>query len=325
VTGTASEGAVLSISGLTKHYRVGHLRGRLKPALLGLSLDVHRGEVFGYLGPNGSGKTTTLKLLIGAVRPDEGTATILGSPLESRAWRFRVGYLPENPYLYDYLTAREYLEYVARLFGLPAEVRRERTRGLLARVELEHAADRALRTFSKGMLQRVGLAQALVNDPDLVLLDEPMSGLDPLGRRLVRDLILELRERGKTVFFSTHILPDAEALCDRVALLRDGRLLEVGPLESILHIDASHMEVLAAGLKEGDLGTLGKGVQRSQAVGDRWRLEVSTDALGAVVAAVEAAGGRVLSVNAVRESLEDYFFKEMGGGAARGTGWTGEE
>ena len=317
------EAAALTITGLTKRYRVGHLRGRLKMALEGLSLEVHRGEVFGYLGPNGSGKTTTLKVLIGAVRPDEGTATILGSPLEARAWRFRTGYLPENPYLYDYLTAREYLDYVGRLFGLPAELRRERTKALLERVELVDSADRALRTFSKGMLQRVGLAQALVNDPDLVLLDEPMSGLDPLGRRLVRDVILELREKGKTVFFSTHILPDAEALCDRVALLREGRLVRVGALEEILQIDPRHLEVLVSGLSEAALAALPSGVKGRHPVGGRWRLEVETASLGAVVQAVEAAGGRILSVTPVRESLEDYFFKEMGTG--KEAAWNREE
>jgi ABC-2 type transport system ATP-binding protein len=310
----------LVISRLTKHYRVGHLRGRLKPALQQLSLEVRRGEVFGYLGPNGAGKTTTLKVLIGAVRPDEGTATILGSPLESRDWRFRTGYLPENPYLYDYLTAREYLDYVGRLFGLPSAVRRERTRDLLVRVELADAADVALRTFSKGMLQRVGLAQALINDPELVLLDEPMSGLDPLGRRLVRDLILDLRAKGKTVFFSTHILPDAEALCDRVALLRGGQLVQVGALEDILRIDPTHMEVLVAGLSEAALGALPAGVQGRHPVGSRWRLEVATASLGSVIQAVEAASGRILSVSPVRESLEDYFVKEMGAGG-KGAGW----
>jgi ABC-2 type transport system ATP-binding protein len=319
----SAEPPALTISGLSKRYRIGHLRGRLKTALQQLSLEVRRGEVFGYLGPNGSGKTTTLKVLIGAVRPDEGTATILGSPLQSRAWRFRTGYLPENPYLYDYLTAREYLDYVGRLFGLPAALRQERTKDLLARVELGDASDRALRTFSKGMLQRVGLAQALVNDPDLVLLDEPMSGLDPLGRRLVRDVILDLRAKGKTVFFSTHILPDAEALCDRVALLRDGRLIQVGALEEILPIDPQHMEVLAAGLSEAALAALPAGVKGRHPVGGRWRLEVETAALGTVVQAVEAAGGRILSVSPVRESLEDYFFKEMGPG--KGAGWNREE
>ena len=230
----AEPAPALELRGLTKSYRVGHIRQKLRPVLKGVDLTVRRAEIFGYLGPNGCGKTTTLKILMGLLRPDAGGATILGLPLADRAWRDRVGYLPENPYLYDYLTAREYLEYVGRLFGMSAADRRARATKLLARVGLAGAADVALRRFSKGMLQRVGLAQALMNDPELVILDEPMSGLDPIGRHLVRRLILELKDEGKTVFFSTHILSDAETLCDRVALLRDGSVVAVGALSEIL-------------------------------------------------------------------------------------------
>ena len=224
----------LELRGLTKSYRIGHIRQKLRPVLKGVDLAVRRAEIFGYLGPNGCGKTTTLKLLMGLLRPDAGSATILGLPLSDRAWRYRVGYLPENPYLYDYLTAREYMEYVGRLFGMNTADRRARATTLLARVGMARAADVALRRMSKGMLQRVGLAQALVNDPELVILDEPMSGLDPIGRHLVRRLILELKDEGKTVFFSTHILSDAETLCDRVALLRDGSVVAAGALSEIL-------------------------------------------------------------------------------------------
>jgi ABC-2 type transport system ATP-binding protein len=301
----------LAIQGLTKSFRVGHLRGHMRPALVDLTLEVPRGEVFGYLGPNGSGKTTTLKLLMGMVSPDGGTATVLGLPLRDRAWRQRAGYLPENPYLYDYLTAREYLDYVGRLFGMPREARRERAQELLRLVDLVRSADAPLRRYSKGMLQRVGLAQALVNDPELVFLDEPMSGLDAIGRRLARDLIVDLKRKGRTVFFSTHILSDAEALCDRVALLRGGRLLRVGRLDEILQIDVSHLEVLASGVDEPALQRIGLAEGAKHAMGERWRLEIAAGELGAAVQALEKAGGRILSVAPVRQSLEDYFFQEM--------------
>ena len=305
--------------GLSKSYRVGHIRQSLRPALVDLDLEVRRGEVLGYVGPNGSGKTTTLKLLTGLLRPDAGEVRVFGMPLESRAWRHRVGYLPEHPYLYDYLTPAEYLDYAGRLFGLSAAARREKRRELLALVGLERSADLPMRRFSKGMLQRVGLAQALVNDPELLLLDEPMSGLDPLGRRLVRNLILELRRAGKTVLFSTHILSDAETLCDRVAVLRAGRLVRVGALGEMLHAGAAQMEVLvavpAAGLRE--IG----GEIRREGLGDRARLEIEEKDLARVIAAIDSAGGRVLSVQPLRESLEEYFFREMGGDERGGNPW----
>jgi ABC-2 type transport system ATP-binding protein len=314
------EGAPLVTRGLGKSYRVGHIRQSRHPALVDLDLEVRAGEILGYVGPNGSGKTTTLKLLTGLLFPDDGEVRIYGHPLADRAWRHRVGYLPEHPYLYDYLTPTEYLDYVGRLFGLPTTRRRERIRELLALVGLEKAADVAMRRFSKGMVQRAGLAQALVNDPDLLLLDEPMSGLDPLGRRLVRNLILDQRRAGKTVLFSTHILSDAEALCDRVALLRRGRLIRVGALGELLRLDVAHMEILVVGPETG-LPTLDGEVHRDK-VGDRIRLEVDEEALGRAITEVGAAGGRVLAVQPVRQSLEDYFYREVGG---EGDGSIGEE
>src|SRR5262245_19243827 len=238
----------LDIRGLTKSYRIGHIFQKKRLVLDHLTLEVRKGEIFGYLGPNGSGKTTTLKLLAGLLYPDEGEIFVLGHEHSDRAWRYRVGYLPEHPYLYDYLTPAEYLDYAGRLFGLPARERRQRARALLERLGLSRSAQIPMRRFSKGMVQRAGVAQALMNDPELVILDEPMSGLDPIGRRLIRTLISELKEKGRTVLFSTHILSDAETLCDRVAVLREGRLLDLGPLSQILNVDVAHMEVLVSGL-----------------------------------------------------------------------------
>jgi ABC-2 type transport system ATP-binding protein len=321
VTAPSSEPAI-ETRGLSKSYATGHLFWRRRhDALIGLDLRVERGEVFGYLGPNGSGKTTTLKLWTGLLFPDSGQATILGRPLAERSWRFQVGYLPEHPYLYDYLTAEEYLDYVGRLFGQSRALRRERSRALLSLVGLSRSAAVPLRRYSKGMVQRAGLAQALMNDPELIILDEPMSGLDPIGRRLVRNVILDLKKAGKTVVFSTHILSDAETLCDRVAVLKAGRLLDVGPLASILRLDVNHVEMLVAGIDAGQLGLAG--VRARQALGERWRLEVDEGSLGAVVRRVEEGGGRILSVQPIRQSLEDYFFKEMDAGQAGQ--WGGED
>jgi ABC-2 type transport system ATP-binding protein len=315
----------VDIRGLSKSYRTGHVIQGRRPALHDLTLQVHRGEILGYVGPNGSGKTTTLKLLIGLLKPDRGEAFVLGEPAASRAWRFRAGYLPEHPYLYDYLTPAEYLDYVGRLFGLEAARRRDRARELLELVGLERSANVPMRKFSKGMVQRAGLAQALVNDPELLIFDEPMSGLDPIGRRLVRQIIVDQHRAGKTVLFSTHILADAETLCDRVAVLRGGRLLKVGPLGELLRLDVEHMDVLVAGLAT-DAAAL-PGVEHVERVGDRLRLQVREPDLGRAITAVEAAGGRVLGVQPVRQTLEDYFMREMGGAAgvaAAGVGAWGE-
>ena len=301
----------VDVRDIWKSFRTGHLRPVYRPALKGLSFSVAHGEIFGYLGPNGSGKTTTLKILLGLLFPDRGSATILGHPLASRAWRYKAGYQPEHPYFYDYLTATEYLDYSGRLFGMARGARKARIADLLGLVNLEAAAHVPLRRFSKGMTQRVGLAQALINDPELVILDEPMSGLDPLGRRLVRRIIMDLKAAGKTVLFSTHILSDAESLCDRVALLRDGELLKIGALDQILTLDVSHLEVLVSGLDEPALE--GIGVRNRVRVGERWTLEVDEGRLGEVIRGIEAVQGRVLSVHPIRQSLEEYFVKEMGG------------
>src|SRR5215208_2899713 len=238
----------IKTTGLTKHYQVGFWRPRPYIALDNLSLSVATGEVFGFLGPNGAGKTTTLKLLMQLIFPTSGHAEILGRPVGAVDVRRRIGYLPENPYFYDHLTAEELLSYFGGLFGLSPADRRRRAAALLDEVGIESERRLQLRKFSKGMLQRVGIAQALINDPDVVFLDEPMSGLDPLGRREIRELILRLRDRGCTVFFSSHVLSDAEALCSRVAILARGRLVASGRLTEMRPFRASGWEMVVAGL-----------------------------------------------------------------------------
>lgn len=316
---TAPGEPALSVSHLSKSYGVGFLARQRRPALVDLSLEVARGEVFGYLGPNGSGKTTTIKVLMGLVFPDSGDARVLGHALRDPLWRSRVGYLPEHPYFYDYLTPVEYLDYVGRLFGLSRAVRSERSASLLAEVGLSEARDVPVRRFSKGMAQRLGLAQALLNDPELVILDEPMSGLDPIGRRLVRDVILGLKRQGRTIFFSTHILPDAETLCDRIALLRGGRLLKAGRLDEILGRDESHqLEILVSG---GSLAGLPEPARVGHRMGERSHVFVPEPRLSATIEALARGGARILSVQVVRQSLEDYFMKEMGQDPAPSASW----
>jgi ABC-2 type transport system ATP-binding protein len=315
----ATREAALETTNLSKSYPTGFFRRRPKVALEGLTLRVGRGEIFGYLGPNGSGKTTTLKILMGIVAPDSGEARVLGRPLRDPGWKALVGYLPEHPYFYDYLTPLEYLDYVGRLFNLTPEKRRDRAKRLLELVGLSRAAKVPMRRFSKGMVQRLGIAQALVSDPQIVFMDEPMSGLDPIGRRSVQDLILALKLEGKTVFFSTHILSDAERLCDRVAVLRSGRLLDTGPLDQILRVKVTHVEIVATGLPDGALA--GGAVKAEEKVGERTLLEVSEDAVDSVLEALRKKGGRIVSVHPVRRSLEDYFFEELGQEEAGGQ-WT---
>src|SRR5437762_4952182 len=239
---------IIEVQNLTKDYEVGFARKRKVRALDGLSLTVEPHQIFGFLGANGAGKTTTLKLLMRLIFPTSGSARILGHDISDVSMHARIGYLPENPYFYDYLTAREFLTYSGELFGLNKSVRTARAEQLLSHVNLDRKSwDRQLRKFSKGMLQRVGLAQALVNDPEIVFLDEPMSGLDPVGRREVRDLIASLRGEGKTVFMCSHILSDIEVLCDSVAILKCGRLAHAGSLEDLRAREANTIEIIASG------------------------------------------------------------------------------
>src|ERR1044072_648332 len=241
---------------LTKDFAIGFWRRRPYRALDGLTLSVEQGEVFGFLGPNGAGKTTTLKLLLQLIFPTAGRAEILGKPAGNVDVKRRIGYLPESPYFYDYLTAEELLTYFAGLFGYRAEERRARASRLLDEVGIGAERRLQLRKFSKGMLQRVGIAQALLNDPELVFFDEPMSGLDPPRRPEVRALILKLRDRGCTVFFSSHVLSDAEALCSRVAILAKGRLVANGRLDELLHFQARGWELVMSEVSEALVSTI---------------------------------------------------------------------
>ncbi len=300
----------IEIESLTKDYRVGFWRKQPRRALDGLTFTVERAEVFGFLGPNGAGKTTTLKLLMGLIFPTAGTARILGRSIEDVRMHRAIGYLPEQPYFYDYLTARELLDYFARFFGYGAAERRERVTRRLERVGLAAAADVQLRKYSKGMLQRVGIAQAILHDPEVVILDEPMSGLDPVGRREVRDIILELKKQGCTVFFSTHILADAEMLCDRVAVLLAGKLKGVGAPGEIVSIAVQGLEVL---VEMPDGRALPPAlVARATRTGSRYRLEVAEAELYAALEQLRGSNARVLSVAQLKPTLEDYFFELVG-------------
>ena len=302
--------SIIEIENLSKDYELGFWRKRKVRALDKLSLTVEPREIFGFLGANGAGKTTTLKLLMRLTFPTEGRARILGSDIDSVAMHQRIGYLPENPYFYDYLTAREFLEYCGQLFGFAPKFRRRKAEDLLKRVHLDEKKwNTQLRKFSKGMLQRVGLAQAMINDPEVVFLDEPMSGLDPVGRRQVRDLIAELRDEGKTVFMCSHILSDIEVLCDRVAILKKGQLAQVGYLDELRRKTEGpeRMEILATGADAESLQQHLTGAQVDPTPRGL-RIEIaSEDEIDGVIVALRKVGGKVVSVQPVKQSLEELF------------------
>jgi ABC-2 type transport system ATP-binding protein len=299
---------------LTKDFSIGFWRPRPYRALDSLNLDVAAGETFGFLGPNGAGKTTTLKLLMQLIYPTSGRAEILGRPVGDVSVKRRIGYLPESPYFYDYLTAEELLTYFASLFGFGVAERRRRVSALLDQVGIGGERRLQLRKFSKGMLQRVGIAQALINDPEVVFLDEPMSGLDPLGRREVRQLILGLRDKGSTVFFSSHVLSDAEALCSRVAILADGKLIASGRMADLQAFQVRAWEMILANVSAGSLERHRARIQRVTPVGDqRYSLELPLQPTpDLLLRDLQSEGAQLVSLNPVRETLEDFFIKKVG-------------
>jgi ABC-2 type transport system ATP-binding protein len=307
---------IIEIENLTKDYEVGFWKKKKVRALDQLTLNVEGGQIFGFLGGNGAGKTTTIKILMSLIFPTEGRAKILGEDISNVPMHSRIGYCPENPYFYDYLKASELMNYFGELFGFDAARRKRKTEELLTKVGLEEKDwNKQLRKFSKGMLQRVGLAQALINEPEVVFLDEPMSGLDPIGRREIRELIASLREQGTTVFMSTHILSDIEALCDNVAILRRGKLAATGKLDDLLNEagETQTFEINVKGVSAADLQT---GVEKiagaeifAKANGANIQVLDEKD-IDKVLQIARENGGRLVSVQPVKQSLEELFVKE---------------
>ena len=310
--------AAIEILDLEKTYRIGFWHSRQKLALRPLRLTIEQGEVFGFLGPNGAGKTTTLKLLMGLVPPTAGTARILGMEIDDPRVRAQIGFLPEQPYFYDHLTARELLTYFAQLSGVPAKERSARVAAMLERVGLAESAGVQLRKYSKGMLQRVGLAQAVLHNPKVVFLDEPMSGLDPMGRREVRELIQQLRSEGKTVFFSTHILSDAEALCDRVAVIHGGELQGVGAVAELTPQSRGKVEIIFCAPSVPS-ALAGMGIE-ARVSGNMVNAVIQQGQQEEVLEILHRERIRLISLTPVRSSLEEYYVdklrpKESGKGA----------
>src|SRR5215472_4475344 len=301
--------AAIVILGLEKTYTVGFWRKRPKQALLPLHLSIEEGEIFGFLGPNGAGKTTTLKLLMGLVFPSGGSARILGREWTDPEVKAQIGFLPEQPYFYDYLTAHELLDYYGQLSGVPAKDRKQRIEQVLERVGLTDVKGVQLRKFSKGMLQRAGIAQAVLHDPRLVFFDEPMSGLDPLGRREVRDLIEQLKQEGKTIFFSTHILSDAEALCDRVAIIHKGELRGSGKIEELTSSIQGKVEVVWQGTQiPASMNGLGG---ECHVTGETVRAVIGENQQDAAIDALRRERLRLISITPLRTSLEAYFVEKL--------------
>ena len=306
---------VIDVRDLRKTYRTPFRRKKVE-ALNGVTFEVKRGHIFGFVGPNGAGKTTTIRTLMGLIRPTGGTATILGHAIPSRAARYKVGFLPESPYFYDYLTIAELLDLAGRLFGMSRDARRKRADELIERVGLGRARGQSLKKFSKGMLQRAGLAQALMNDPEVVVLDEPTSGLDPIGRKEVRDLILELRDHGKTVFFSSHILTDIEAIADQVAIIARGQLQALGTPAELVKRTVLGIDVTVRIAADAAIDELVAGASHVRRTGDELALTLATDAdVDAWLVAARERGAKVIAVEPRHETLEDLFMREIAGAA----------
>lgn len=304
------ENVVIKTENLTKVFKVG-FRGRNLSALTSLNLEVRKGEIFGFLGPNGAGKTTTIKMLMGLIYPTKGKAWIMDRELGDVEVKSRIGFLPEQPYFYDYLTSNEFLEFYGQLFGLERKELRTRLKSLLALVGLEKAADIQLRKFSKGMLQRIGIAQALINHPELIVLDEPMSGLDPIGRKDIRDIILRLKEEGKTIFFSSHIIPDVEMICDRVGILMNGELVNVGKPNDIIDAKVKYIEIITTGIDREALSRMPDIEVSACDAWDRVSIRVRDEnSLDRVLEMIKDGKGRIISVIPQRETLEEHFIKK---------------
>ena len=306
---------IMVVEDLKKTFKVGFAR-KVVEAVRGVSFEVNRGEIFGFLGPNGAGKTTTMKMLMDLIRPSRGRIEIFGSPPGSIEARKRVGYLPEQPYFYDYLKPGELVDFFGQLYGVPRRVRHKRVDELLTLVGLDHARDRTLRKFSKGMLQRAGLAQALVGDPELVVLDEPLSGLDPIGRKELKDIIVSLKQRGKTVFFSSHILADIELLCDRMAIVDKGLLIYFGPTSEFVLRGQKEVEVVASNVPAAIKEAVAALAMSMQDFGDKLKLLATRENTSAIVELLVKEGARVDAVVPRSESLEEIFVRTAQEGTA---------
>ncbi|HEX8289772.1 MAG TPA: ABC transporter ATP-binding protein [Pyrinomonadaceae bacterium] len=307
---------IIEIENLTKDYEVGFWKKKKVRALDNLNLQVESNQIFGFLGGNGAGKTTTIKILMSLIFPTAGAAKILGEDITNVKMRAAIGYCPENPYFYDYLTARELMNYFGELFGLDAAKRKQKTEELLTKVGLDEKDwNKQLRKYSKGMLQRVGLAQSLINDPKIVFLDEPMSGLDPIGRREIRELIAELREQGKTVFMSTHILSDIEALCDNVAILRKGKLAATGKLDDLLTQSGErqsfeiNVKNVSKEILQNDIAKISGAEIYAKPNGANIHVSEEND-IERILEIIRNSGGKLVSIQPVKQSLEELFVKE---------------
>lgn len=315
---TSDPSVVLSVSHFKKTFYVG-LRRKLSVAAQDISLEVHKGEVFGFLGPNGAGKTTTIKAVLGLIKPDAGEIRVVGSTVDSGAWRAHVGYMPEHPTFYDYLTGKEMVTWFARLSGMNRTDAEKEAVRMLQRVGLGDAMDRRIRGYSKGMVQRAGLAQAMVGSPQLLILDEPMTGLDPIGRREIRELILSLKAEGKTVFYSTHILPDVEMTCDRVSIINKGTTVQVGRLDEILNASTERgVEVVLGGVDDAQAqAILDSGVKGKLSNGKLELFFEEADAAWTCTQGLIASGATLRRFEPHHDDLESIFMRSLDGSEAK--------
>lgn len=307
----------LEVKGLVKTYQKGFRRIKVN-ALKGIDLSVGSGEAFGFLGPNGAGKTTAIRILMGLISPTQGETRIFGHKIPSREARKRLGFLPEAPYFYDYLSVAELLDFTGRLFGQSKAVRAKNTDRLIELVDLERARNAALKSYSKGMMQRAGIAQALMNDPDLVVLDEPMGGLDPMGRKDVRDIIISLKEAGKTVFFSSHILTDVESVADRIAIIVSGKIHDVGGLREIVKEPTGTEVVFRVNqVQEAALASLQAEAEKSRLHNGELRLHLAPQVdVDDFVKLGHEVGAKLVAISPVHETLEDVFVRAAKDGQA---------